>query len=65
MYDLYIGDGCHLQLAPTATVTRPGIDGQSGLYIFNQLHIMAGGEVSPVSEAGDMDKNITLQVDLA
>ena len=62
VYDLNIGDGCHLQLALTAKVMQADAGGQRGVFFFNELHVMAGGEVSPVLEATGMYNNITIQV---
>ena len=62
VYDLTVGDGCHLYLGSTGKTKRSGFVSTTGIFDFDSLTVAAGGEVTATSNLVGANNKIQLAV---
>ena len=64
VYDLTVGDSCHLYLGSTGKTKRSGFISNTGIFDFDVLTVAAGGEVTATSDLVGDDNEIKLAVSI-
>ena len=62
MYDLTVGDSCHLYLGSTGKTKRSGFVSTTGIFDFDSLTVAAGGEVTATNNLVGANNRIQLSV---
>ena len=64
VYDLTVGDSCHLYLGKTGNTKRSGFISTIGTFDFDVLTVAAGGEVTATSDLVGDNNEVKLAVSI-
>ena len=64
VYDLTIGNNCHLYLGSTGKTKRSGYISPTGIFDFDSLTVAAGGEVTATNNLVGANNKIQLSVSI-